>query len=57
MGPDTNAYSDKEVERALKHRHGIMNSVEERVEGVEDIKLSVEKAEKLQLSWMTKYGA
>ncbi|QDS76108.1 hypothetical protein FKW77_006464 [Venturia effusa] len=58
LGPDTNAYCEKELEKALKKHPGVMFSVEERVEtGTEHIKLSYRKDEKLQLSWMKKYGA
>lgn len=58
LGPDTNAYSERELEKALKKHPGVMFSVEERVEsGTEHIKLSYQKDEKLQLSWMRKYGA
>ncbi|TID18239.1 hypothetical protein E6O75_ATG06315 [Venturia nashicola] len=58
LGPDTNAYSEEELEKALKKHPGVMFSVEERVEkGTEHIKLSYKKDEKLQLSWMKKYGA
>jgi hypothetical protein len=58
LGPDTNAYSNKQLKTALKKYPGVMYSVEEKAEiGAEHIRLSSKKAERLQLSWVRKYGA
>lgn len=58
LGPNENAYSNKELEKALKKHPGLVYSVEEGVEfGTEHIRLSYQVDEKLQSSWMKKYGA
>ncbi|KAE9981709.1 hypothetical protein EG327_006110 [Venturia inaequalis] len=58
LGPEINAYSEAELEKALKKHPGVMFSVEERVEkGTERIRLSYKRDGRLQLSWMKKYGA
>lgn len=50
--------SNKELEKALKKHPGLVYSVEEGVEfGTEHIRLSYQVDEKLQSSWMKKYGA